>query len=228
MNKKILALGLLGIGLVGLSACGKQSDVTINNCIIEQRENLFIATDNLYQVSFSGGMREQNYAFDGVKNEMVPFGILTFNRLDYDPLATDSYTYTVNIDGVEYSGTLVNDEVENSYSVDLGVNASPTAQMDVTIEFTGYTFKQNLACVSGDFAVDQAAALKIANKEMQSQLNNLVTKENNIEAVIKIVRDYTSEDVCNYYWYVGGVTTNGETIGVLIDTTTGEILAKKG
>ena len=82
MKKKILAVGLLGLGLVGLSACGKQTNVSLNDCVIEQRENLFIASDSLYQVSYTGGMREQNYSFDGVKDEMVPFGIVTFSRLD--------------------------------------------------------------------------------------------------------------------------------------------------
>ena len=133
----------------------------------------------------------------------------------------------MTIDGTEYTGTLVNDEVENSYSIDLGVNANPTSQIDVSIAFTGYTFTQSLTNVSSEFAVDSSTALKIANKELQSQLNNIVNNDNKVEVVMKIVRDYASEDVSNYYWYVGAVTENGEALGVLIDTTTGEVLAKK-
>ena len=213
MNKKILALGMLGLGLVGLTACGKQTNINLDNLVIEQRENLFVAQDSLYQVSYSGGMREQDYAFDGVKTEMVPFGIVTFNRL--------------NFDGVEYTGTLENDQIENSYSIDLGVNALNTSTINVKIDFTGYSFNQELSNVSSEFAVDQASALKIANNELSSQLKNIVTDSNKVEVVQKIVRDYATPEVSNYYWYVGAVSTNGETLGVLIDANSGEILAKK-
>ncbi len=227
MNKKILALGMLGLGLVGLTACGKQTNINLDNLVIEQRENLFVAQDSLYQVSYSGGMREQDYAFDGVKTEMVPFGIVTFNRLNFEPLAEDSYNYVVNIDGVEYTGTLENDQIENSYSIDLGVNALNTSTINVKIDFTGYSFNQELSNVSSEFAVDQASALKIANNELSSQLKNIVTDSNKVEVVQKIVRDYATPEVSNYYWYVGAVSTNGETLGVLIDANSGEILAKK-
>ncbi len=46
---------------------------------------------------------------------------------------------------------------------------------------------------------------------------------------MKIIKDYSTDDadVTRYYWYVGVVSTNGETFGVLIDANSGEIIATK-
>ena len=87
MKKKIAICALLGLSVLGLSACGKNS-FNLNDYIIEQREQLFTASDNLYSVSLSTGTRECDYNFDGVVNEMVPFGVLTITRNDNNPLAT--------------------------------------------------------------------------------------------------------------------------------------------
>ena len=75
-----------------LSACGK-SDINIADYLIEDRQTLFTAQDKLYSVTLSTGMREENYNFDGKINGMVEFGIVTFSRLDSEPMANDSYTY---------------------------------------------------------------------------------------------------------------------------------------
>ena len=59
--------------IFAFAGCGKSS-VNLKNYLIEQRENLYTANDNLYSVSLSTGTREQDYNFDGIINEKVPFG----------------------------------------------------------------------------------------------------------------------------------------------------------
>ena len=44
---------------------------------------------------------------------------------------------------------------------------------------------------------------------------------------MKIMKDHSNEDLKNYYWYVGIISTNGDTMGILIDANNGEIIAKK-
>ena len=44
---------------------------------------------------------------------------------------------------------------------------------------------------------------------------------------MKILKDSSNAEINHYYWYVGVISTNGETLGILIDTNTGEIIAKK-
>lgn len=225
-KKKVLICLLFVFMAFGLSACGK-SNIDLNNYIIERRENLFAACDGLYCVNFSTGMREQNYNFDGVINEMVPFGVLTLTRHENQPLANDKYAYIVTINEQTHSGFLEKNN-DNSYSTDLEINADKSAQINVKISFTGYTFDKDLENVGANFQVDCEAAVKLANKELKEPLENLLSDKNvKIEVVMKIMKDHSSEELKNYYWYVGVISTNGDTLGILIDANNGEIIAKK-
>lgn len=227
MKKKILILTMLAVFIFGLTACGKSS-VNLQDYLIEERNNLFTAQDNLYSVTFSSGMREKNYNYDGKVDEKVEFGVLTLIRNDSNPLANDNYAYTITIDGEELSGVMEKSPVDNSYAVDIGKKVEDTAEINVSIKFTGYTFKQDLINTSKDFSVDKAAAIKLANKELKEDLKNITEDKNNkIEVVMKILKDFSNQDINRYYWYIGVISTNGETLGILIDTNSGDIIAKK-
>ena len=43
---------------------------------------------------------------------------------------------------------------------------------------------------------------------------------------MKILKDHSDSELKTYYWYIGVVATNGETLGILIDANSGEIIAK--
>ncbi len=225
MKKKILVLLMLAIGILGFTACGN-TKVNLADYLIENRENLFTAQDDLYCVTYSSGTREMNYALDGVKNEMEDFGILTLSRLNGNPLATGTYTYIITIDGEQYTGHLESSEVDNSYSTDVGVRVTDDAVINVQISFTGYNFSSDLTNVSSSFAVDGSTALNIANEELSESLTNILDDGAQIETVMKIVKDSSSESSSSY-WYIGVVSNNGDTLGILIDANSGEIIAKK-
>ena len=226
-KKKIAILTLFALMVFGFSAC-TSNNINLNNYLIERRENLFTACDNLYSVSFSTGMRESNYNFDGVVNKMVPFGVLTLTRNENLPLSNDTYAYIVKIDDNSYSGFLQKSNNDNSYCADLEVNTVGNEKINVQISFIGYTFNEDLENTSANFQVDHASALKVAQKELKQDLKNLLSDKNiKIEVVMKVVKDYSSEEVKNYYWYVGIISTNGESMGILIDSNNGEIIAKK-
>ncbi len=227
MKKKICVFVLLVLGVVCLSACGK-SKLNLNDYLIEKRENLFTACDNLYSVSFSTGEREENFNLDGQVNSLVPFGILTLTRNDNQPLANDEYSYMVTIGDNTMSGFLTKGLNDNSYSADLEISTLGDEIINVKISFTGYTFNKDLENVSNEFQVDTATALKIAEKELKENINNLLSDKNvKIEVVMKVLKDYSNEELKNYYWYVGVVSTDGETLGILIDSHNGDIIAKK-
>ena len=224
-KKKIIALILFMFCLLTFTACGS-NNVDLSKHVIEKRENLFVASDNLYSVSFSTGTRENKYNFDGVVNEMVPFGILTLTRNNNTPLANDTYSFIVTINDKTYSGFLENNN--NSCSADLEVNTIGEESINVSISFTGYTFNKNLENISKDFQVDSNSALKVTQKELKKDIKNLISDSNvKFEVVMKIMKDYSSENVKKYYWYVGIISTNGDTMGVLIDANNGEVIAKK-
>lgn len=226
MKKKFLLTVLISFCILSFVGCGK-SNFDISKYIIEKRDTLFVANDNLYSVTFSTGLREENYNFDGTVNNLIPFGILTISRLDNQPMANDAYSCIVEINDQSYSGFLEKG-ANNSYSVDLEVSATNEDNITASISFTGYTFKQQLQNINKDFEVDQQTALSIAENELKQPISNILKNKNvKIEVVTKIMKDHSSSDLKNYYWYVGAISTSGDSLGVLINTNTGEIIAKK-
>ncbi len=227
MKKKLLLGMLLFVSVFFVSACGNNK-IDLNNYLIEERENLFVAEGNLYNVTFSSGMREKDYALDGIKNEMTDFGIITMSRNDCSPMANDTYTYSLQVDGQEYTGFLEKSPIDNTYSIDIGVKVNNDAKLSIKVSFTGYTFMGDLINTSKDFSVDKNAAVKIANENLKDELNNITSDKNNkLEAIVKIVKDYSTSETKRYYWYVGVISTNGDTTGILIDANSGDIIATK-
>ena len=226
MKKKFFVVVICALCLFGFVGCGK-SKINLNDYLIERRENLFTASDNLYSATFTTGTRETNYNFDGVVNELIPFGVLTLTRNENLPLANDTYTYIVTINDQTYTGFL--EKTDNySYSADLEVNTIGDEKINVQISFTDYTFNQDLTNTSSSFNVDSNTALGIAQKELNENLENLLKDKNQkIEVVMKLMKDYSSENLQKYYWYVGIISTNGKTMGILIDANSGDIIAKK-
>lgn len=227
MKKKFILLTLLFVGIFCFSACGKGSSVDLNQYLIEQRETLYTGNNELYTVTYSGGMREENYSLDGTVNPLTPFGVITLTRTDGEPLANDTYTYTVTINEENFTGTMQKYN-DFSYCADLETNAPADAIIKVKIDFTGYSFASDLTNVSSTFGVNKAKAIEIANSELADNLKNILSQNGTkIEVITKVLQDYSSSEVNSYYWYVGVISTNGETLGILINANDGSIIAKK-
>jgi len=226
IKKKILVFLLVVVSVFSFAACGKEK-MNISNYIIEDREHLFTANDDLYNVSLSSGKREVNYNLDGVVNELTDFAILSLARNDFKPLANDTYAYVVTINDENLTGFLTKNEIDNVYSTDLEIAIPADATINVKISFTGYSINKDLANTSNDFAVDKNTALNMANSELIKDVENITSDGSNIEVVTKILKDHSSTELKKYYWYIGIVSTNGETLGILIDANSGEIIAKK-
>lgn len=227
MKKKLFIFIILCCCTLTFFGC-KKSEINLSDFIIEERNNLFTANDEIYSVNLSSGTREKDYNFDGIVGEKVDFAVLTLLRNDNLPLATDSYSYLITVNEDEYTGFLEKSPVDNSYVSDLGVQIPSDAEVKATISFTGYTFKETLTNTSNDFSVDTNTALKIANEQLKDELKNILLDKNvKIEVVMKILKDYSVENTPKYYWYVGIISTNGETLGILIDASNGDVIAKK-
>ena len=227
MKKKLIIFLMLAVCIFSLTAC-KSSKIDINDYLIEERNNLFTSQDNIYSATLSTGLREENYNLDGIVNNKVEFGILTLTRLDNQPLANDNYSFMIKINENTYTGMLEKSEVDNSYSADIEAIAPNDATVNVEITFTGYNYSQNLTNSSNEFTVDKSTAISLANDSLKDELKNVTKDKNNkIEVVMKILKDYSNSEIKTYYWYVGVISTQGDTLGVLISADTGEIIAKK-
>ena len=227
MKKKLIIFALLAISIFSLTACGKKEEINLANYTIEERDALYTAKDDIYSVSLSSGLREIDYDLDGVINEKTNFALLTFNRNNNQPLANDTYSYSVKINEDIKTGFLDKNPTNNSYSSDLEIEIPTNSTVEVKISFTGYNFNQTLTNTYSEFTVDKSTALNIANEHLCEYVKNILNNNSNIEVVMKILKDYSDTELKTYYWYVGAVSTKGETLGILIDANSGEIIAKK-
>ena len=228
MKKKLIIFTLLALCVFSLTACGKKEEINLANYTIEERDALYTANDDIYSVSLSSGLREIDYNLDGIINEKTNFALLTFNRNNNQPLANDTYSYSVKINEEIKTGFLEKNPTNNSYSADLETEIPINAIVEVKISFTGYNFNQTLNNTYSEFTVDKSTALNIANNQLSEEVKNILKNKNtSIEVVMKILKDYSDTELKTYYWYVGAVSNEGETLGVLIDANSGEVIAKK-
>ena len=222
----VLSVVLCGILFVGCNG-QKQAEANFNNHLIEIRNNIFAGQDETYYATVCTGEREKDYALDGVVNELIPFGIVTLARLDNEMLRMDEYPFTLVLNGENITGVLEKSPYDNTYSADIEQVIADDAEISLQLVVDGVNFNQNLTNVSSTFGVGKDNAIDIACAELIDSLKNLSKeKDNYSEAFIKILKDYSGEGN-RYYWYVGIISPEGKTSGVLIDATSGDIVSKK-
>lgn len=222
----VLSIVLCGIMFVGCGG-GAKNETNFNNHLIEIRNNLFAGQDDTYYATICTGQREQDYALDGVVNELVPFGIVTVARLDNEMLDLDEYQFTLVVNGENISGTLEKSPYDNTYSADIEQTIPNDAEIALELVIDGTNFSQSLINVSNSFQISKDNAITIACTELKESVKNLSKEQGSYsEAFIKILKDYSGENN-RYYWYVGIISPEGQTAGVLIDAASGDIISKK-
>lgn len=227
--KKFLCVAsaiICGILMVG---CGntEKAKTDFNSHLIEVRNNLFVGQDEVFYASVCTGQREKDYALDGVVNELTPFGIVTISRLDNEPLNKETYNFTLVINGENTTGSLEKSPYNNTYSADIEKEIPQDAEVVLQVAVDGVNFDKSLENVSNSFTVSKDRAISIACETLTDSVKSLSTETgNSSEAFIKILKDYSGENN-KYYWYVGIISPEGKTSGVLIDATSGEVISKK-
>ena len=228
MKKIVCVLSILICGILFVG-CGsnKKNETNFNNHLIEIRNNLFAGEDDAYYATLCTGEREQDYALDGVVNSLVPFGIITLARLDNNMLDNDEYPFTLVVNGENITGSLLKSPYDNTYSADIEQVIADDAEISLLVTVDGTNFNQTLANVSSTFSINKDNAISIACNELKESVKNLSKEKDNFsEAFIKILKDYSGEGN-RYYWYVGIISPEGKTSGVLIDAGSGDIISKK-
>lgn len=222
----ILSIALCGVLFVG---CGSKTknETNFNSHLIEIRNNLFAGQNDEYYVTICTGEREEDYALDGVVKPLVQFGIITLARLDGELLSQDEYEFTLVVNGENITGSLEKNPYDNTYSADIEQAITDEAEIKLEMVIDNNNFNQTLTNVSKDFAINKDQAISIACEALKDSISNLSKEEgNSSEAFIKILKDYSGEND-RYYWYVGIISPEGQTAGVLIDANSGDIISKK-
>lgn len=194
--------------------------------ISEYRKNLFIGSDDNIVASLTSGQREDNYLYDGKPGKLVDFGMLTVKYTGTTPEYLPSYTLT--IDGQEYTGTMQFNTINGTFAADIGKQIKDNADVYLRLHSDLGDEQLSMPCVSCNFKIDYNSAFKIAVDQMKDVINSKIDDSGilNGEFFIKIIGD-RQVDVNNIYWYVLFVGTDGTSNACVIDTQSGAVISSK-
>ena len=220
--KKFFLFLLLSSSLL-FAGCGADNLSIIKNNIVEHRDSYYIYQNDEHLITFVSGMREEPYFADGVVEEMVEFGILTFTpakKINYESL-----NYFIVIDNIEFEGLLEKSDFNSGFVVDIEKRVDQNSTISVRVFEDDIEAQGTLECVSKDFKISQSQAIETAYSALSSNIKQFIDKDKfSGEVYIKIWKDFSSAS--EYFWYVG-VVCESHTFGVLISANTGEILSIK-
>ena len=192
--------------------------------ISEHRQNILVYSDDNYYVTFMSGLRENNYKTDGISNEKVDFSIISFNLLNKEEKIEDGVNYKTTINGIEYSGQLLNNPYDNSYVIDLSINTTELDNLTIVFSYNSKNITINLTKINDSWKIDGLKALKIVCDNYKDYLKQGIQDNKfNGEVYIKVVHnDKYSQD---YYWYIQ-IVSGKNSYSAIINPTDGEILAQ--
>ena len=225
-NKNKVIFSFLGVCMCAalvFGGCQVSSLENYKNQVSDIRENYFAGQSDNFYASFTSGMRESPYSFDGKSEEKVEFGVLTI--APKQALANTMLGYTISIDDQKYSGFFEESPFDNSYSADIEQKVDDSAKITLTVTDGQKEENISLECVSCNFQINAENALDLAYNELKEDLQTLC-QDKGYEVYVKIVADLT-QNVQDKYWLVLFCCECGDNISAIISTTDGTCLAKK-
>ncbi|MDE7158345.1 MAG: hypothetical protein K2N74_02115 [Clostridiales bacterium] len=214
--KKYIPCVLLLLGLFPvLTACGGYD---YQKHVSEIRSDLFCAETEEFSITLACISREYPYALDGVAAERSD--LIEITLVPADKKAQD---YTVTVLGEQkYGGEMSYRNVRGDYFYSQGVTEFPKDSVSLNVEWEGETREILATSVKNENTLSPNEALKFAVKHEKETVEKLT--QNGSFAGEFHVRLLRRE--INYY-YVGITDTNGNTIALLLNSETGDLLARR-
>ena len=184
--------------------------------VSERRSGYYTASDNDFSVVAVSGVRESDYARDGVVGNLTPYTLITLSNIDekaFDVDAVVTYEAVVPCEEGEkrFGGALVSHPFAASYSAEFPFETA--ADFTVSVIIGGQ--RREYALISqtnGIITFDRAiAAAKSEIKKAEGEIR------------ARVIKNPVGDGVC---WHVEFITAEGA-CGVLLDPFTAKVLAKK-
>ncbi len=192
------------------------------NNLSEQELVFFAGSTQNFSVTLGSGLREEPYLQDGVKGEIVEYALLEV--VPKGEKEVFGLEYTVEINGKTYEGVFLESPFDKSLAQDIGVSLRGNEEIFVYIILNNESEIVKLNNLSDSFKVGCAGALDIAIEANRERIVNLSDEfGKSIEVCVRVAN--TDKTLGIYFWYVGFLNIDGERIGVVIDPSSGEIIA---
>lgn len=214
--KKYIPSVLLLLGLLPLlTACGGYD---YKKHVSEIRSDLFCAETEEYSLTLACISREYPYALDGVAAERSDLVEITLV-----PTQNTAEKFTITVLGEQsWGGEMSYRNVRGDYFYSQGVTSFPEGS--VTLRVTCGDGEQEIVATSvkNEKTLSPDEALSFALKHEKQTVNVLMQNGSFAgEFHVRLLRRDTN------YYYVGITDTNGATVALLLNSETGELLARR-
>ena len=208
---------IVGFVIVLIAGCAGSFSLAAQKSISEYRKNLFVAVDTDLGASFVTGKREEPYAYDGVSNELVQFGVLTVKFRQ--AFVGVNPSYTLYIDSFQYNGQLEFNPFDGTFVADIEKEFDDNVDVSLRLHAGGKDYDLELVCTSKDFEIDYKQAFSVAINAMQQDLQSYI-KNGKLEGeiFIKFIGDNTMQLDTVYYFIYFVPKGNGEGMACMVDT----------
>lgn len=217
---KIIKPFILFISILFISSCNIPASVSIKNKLSDNRLGIYCAYSDFCYVEFTYGYREAPFAYDGISESKVPFGVimLWFNEIVNENFIEIELEYD---DNKEYI-VLEKSPYEDCFGKDIGKLIEPK-NMSIKILNGDNSQKQIvLYNKSNNWQISNVLAMQIAEEYFQNDFNAFTQSGEDFECYLKILSNQSYEQ---FFWFFSYYSSSGKRAQIAIDVNTGKVVA---
>lgn len=219
MKKFFLSLCVFATVFSAAFLTGCKSENPLYSHVSELRLNLYEGQSENYQIKAQYGYREHPYKNDASAGQ--PIYTLTFKLIGKE---TDQITYTVGLSygGEQYRSDFSLDPVKHSITATIEITDFDADSFEISISSASQTETVILKSIVPDGTIDYKTALDYLYQSQSALIGSFTDANGNINLEI-----YERLIVKNGkpYWYIGLASGNDCLKALLVDGSTGELLA---
>ncbi len=215
MKKPFIPLFLALLFPLFLSGCGKQYDYTAH--ISELRSDIFRAETDEFSVTLSCVSREYPYAADGVacpRSDVVEISLVPAS-------AVDEVSVYFKTETGEQGGEMSFRNAFADYFFSESVSAFPQSTVSMRVIWGGETREVTATSVRTEETLKPDEALEKAITAEKERIERMTNGAFLGEFHVRLLRRDKN------YYYVGIIDRDGETLSLLLDSISGEVLARR-
>ena len=205
--------------------CKDNINILVQEKISEVRFNLFSISSDEISINFTSGFRENPYILNGKSENKKEFGVITVKFLKEQENKSTPPNFVITINDMDFDGEFELNPFDQTYCSDIETYVLDDSSIFIKIMWGEYSFEGELKNISKTFNLSSKKALNIFIKEYNKNIKSLIKNNIDFEVYVKIIND-PSINLDKYYFYVCLITTHGESMSIIIDPISQEILAK--
>jgi len=219
MKKKIFGV-ILFLGICSAALCGCAKELSLSSYVSENRLYYYCAqTDDEYlSLKAYYTLREYPYAADGYAREKV--GVIEVSATLKEYCKSVSLSFEFN--GNAYGGEMSYDGVKKTYTY--SVSADMLSGDDITFNVAADDKNYSLTAANKNVGYMSADEILSAVKSEKAEYISSITEKNKLRGEIYLRFIY---DGGNGYYYVGITDRDNNTLSLLLNASSGEIIAER-